>query len=118
MRFHRWTVDTYAVQHPGKPEPRTIQSVHVHLLALYLLIERKADPDFATAAMGKVLEKKKSDFRWLSPPENLGSVTVVQVHAAKTPEEHGFFVQKWAESIWLAWREHHPEIKRLAEACL
>src|SRR5689334_17173258 len=30
---HRLSVDTYAVQHPGVPERRSIQSVAVHLMA-------------------------------------------------------------------------------------
>jgi hypothetical protein len=31
---HRLTVDSYAVQHPGRSSPQTIQSVCVHLLSL------------------------------------------------------------------------------------
>jgi hypothetical protein len=29
---HRFTVDTYAVQHPGVPNRKSIQSVNVHLV--------------------------------------------------------------------------------------
>jgi hypothetical protein len=37
---HRLTVDTYAVQHPGRPTPQTIQSVTVHLISLSCVLER------------------------------------------------------------------------------
>ena len=32
---HQLTVDAYAVQHPGQPERRSIQSVNSHLISLY-----------------------------------------------------------------------------------
>ncbi len=35
MKFHRWTVDAYAAQHPGQPDPRATSSVYIHLMALY-----------------------------------------------------------------------------------
>ena len=37
---HRLTVDAYSVQHPGTPSRRSIQSVAVHLVSLYLVLER------------------------------------------------------------------------------
>ena len=36
--IHRLSVDTYAVQHPGVPERRSIQSVAVHLMCLCLVL--------------------------------------------------------------------------------
>jgi len=49
---HRLTVDAYAVQHPGTPSRRSIQSVAVHLISLYLMFERGLDAQKATAAIG------------------------------------------------------------------
>lgn len=114
MKFHRWTVDAYAAQHPGIPEPRTIQSINVHLLALYLLVEKKSDPQFATIAMGKIIENQKRSFKWLTPPANLGAITVVQVAAANSVEEHGKLVMAWAHDVWAAWHEYHSIIKSVA----
>ena len=37
---HGLTVDAYAAQHPGTPSRQAIQSVAVHLIALYLVLER------------------------------------------------------------------------------
>jgi len=39
---HQLTVDTYAVQHPGVAERRSIQSVALHLITLSLMVERGA----------------------------------------------------------------------------
>ena len=36
---HRLTVDAYAVQHPGNPNPQAIQSVTIHLVGLYLVLQ-------------------------------------------------------------------------------
>ncbi|HLF87607.1 MAG TPA: DUF5946 family protein [Anaerolineales bacterium] len=33
-------VDAYAAQHPGTPSPQSIQSVAVHLIALYGVLEK------------------------------------------------------------------------------
>jgi hypothetical protein len=35
---HQVTVDTYAVQHPGRPERRSVQSVGLHLMTLCLFL--------------------------------------------------------------------------------
>jgi hypothetical protein len=37
--IHRLKVDGYAVQHPGKPVRQAIQSVAVHLISLYYVLE-------------------------------------------------------------------------------
>jgi hypothetical protein len=114
MKFHRWTVDAYAAQHPGQPEPRTIQSINVHLLALYLLIEKAEEPARVTAAMGRLIEREKPKFQWLTPPARLGEITVADIAAAKTAEEHGRLVQAWAVDVWRVWKPHHALIRSLA----
>lgn len=42
--FNGLLTDAYMVQHPGVPSPQAIQSVAVHLLALYGVLERGVDP--------------------------------------------------------------------------
>ncbi len=118
MKFHRWTVDAYAAQHPGKPEPRTIQSVYMHLLALFLQIERQADPSFVGKVMQRVAETKKGKLHWLTPPKDLGNITVVQVAPAASPEEHSEKVKAWGLCVWEAWQEHHAPIQALAREYL
>lgn len=114
MKYHRWTVDAYAAQHPGVPDPRAIQSVHVHLLALYLLIERKAEPRFISRVMGQAAQTQKGKLSWLTPPSDLGKITVVDILGADSPEEHGKRAEAWGRCVWEAWREHHAAARGLA----
>jgi hypothetical protein len=39
--------DAYAAQHPGTPSPQAIQSVAVHLLALYAVLEKGVASEMA-----------------------------------------------------------------------
>jgi hypothetical protein len=114
MAIHRSTVDTYAAQHPGKPESRTIQSINVHLVGLYLTLERALDPDFVRRIIGR-LTQRKGELSWLEPPENLGAITVADVMKAVTPEEHREMVLAWARAVWTAWSPYHAEIMQLAD---
>ena len=107
---HRLTVDSYAVQHPGRRSPQTIQSVCVHLLSLCLVLERGADPEYATRAMPGMV-RQKDRFVWLTPPRSLGRITVLDVAAASTVAEHAQKVRAWAESAWAAWAPHHEIVR-------
>jgi hypothetical protein len=118
QNVHRLTVDAYAVQHPGKPERRSIQSINVHLVALYLMLEKRMTPTQVTQAMGRLIEECAESFEWLEPPAELGKVKVTSVWLAETPEEHARTVQVWARSCWDAWSAHHPRIAALAERVL
>ncbi len=48
MTFHQLVVDTYAAQHPDGAEPRAVQSVAIHLMTLYLFVERDVNPALGT----------------------------------------------------------------------
>lgn len=115
MAFHRFAVDSYAAQHPGKPDPRAAQSVQIHLMALFLLLERNADQDFVARALGRVVEKRRHQFNWFEPPSSLGEITVARVLLAEDPEDHGRKVREWARSVWNAWTPYHAEIQALAD---
>jgi hypothetical protein len=114
MKVHRLTVDAYAAQHPGRNEPRAAQSVNVHLMALYLILEKHMPFDFVTKALGKVVEKKKHNFTWLVPPSSLGAMTILDVAAANTPDQHAQLVWDWATSVWKAWEPRRKTIEELA----
>jgi hypothetical protein len=106
---HRLTVDAYAVQHPGRPSPQSIQSVALHLMSLCLVLERGVGPDRATAFLQSAA-KDKGHFVWLTPPESRGSVTIKNVHGASNGAEHGKLVRAWADSVWTSWADHHPKV--------
>ncbi|GAC1645325.1 MAG: hypothetical protein NVS9B15_02860 [Acidobacteriaceae bacterium] len=107
---HQLTVDAYAVQHPGRPSPQSVQSVALHLFSLYLILERGYEMRMATSAI-QAASKNKRRFTWLAPPKHRGAVTVADIRGLEGAVAHNAGVRKWAESAWLAWAEHHQMVK-------
>jgi Family of unknown function (DUF5946) len=107
---HRLGVDAYAVQHPGRPSPQSIQSVAGHLVRLCLFLKHGLNDSRANAAI-LAATRTKSKFVWLTPPANRGEITVADVHGAATAENHARLVRAWAESAWSAWKPHHAQIE-------
>lgn len=95
-RVHQLMVDAFAVQHPGAPDRRSVQSVGIHLMTLCLVLERGANPQ-----EGPRLHKhmvKRPVFHWLEPPPRRGDITVNDVHAAVDAAGHIEAVEAWASS--------------------
>lgn len=111
--IHRLTVDSYAVQHPGKPSRQSIQSVGVHLIRLCLFLEHGLDPARANEAM-LAAAKHKSGYHWLEPPAALGKITIGDIDQATSTNEHKARVKCWAEQMWEVWSLHHDVIRRWA----
>jgi Family of unknown function (DUF5946) len=108
--LQRFTADTYAVQHPGRPSRVAIESVCGHLMSLCVVLERHAPYRYAdqvllAAAQGRV------PLCWLTPPRSLGEITVDDVRAAASAEEHRTRVHEWAQSAWSAWAAHHDTVR-------
>ncbi len=112
---HRMTLDSYALQHPGKPNRKSIQSLAIHLTSLYYLLERGLDAEQATDAMRHLLSTHL-DLHWLEPPQEFGPLTVLDVHEAGDLAGHSRAVLKWAESVWTAWAQHHQTVAGWASA--
>lgn len=104
---HKFTVDAYAVQHPGHPSPQTIQSVAGHLIRLCLMLERNLAIERANDAIKATVERQ---YVWLTPPATMGPVTVADVRKAADPIAHGRQVRTWAECAWNAWSAHRDTI--------
>ncbi|HLJ30453.1 MAG TPA: DUF5946 family protein [Candidatus Angelobacter sp.] len=113
-RLHRLTVDSYSVQHPGRPSPQTIQSAAGHLVGLYMVLERGRSAEEATGAIG-ALTQRKGRYQWLTPPGSMGAVTVADVQTTASVEAHLACVQKWADSAWQAWTAHHDTVRMWAD---
>jgi hypothetical protein len=109
-RLHRLTVDAYAVQHPGAPRHRSGWSLGLHLMGLCLLLERGASALQATKLLAQMLERPHS-FRSLEPPVPNGAITVSDVLAARSPDEHARLVEQWATRVWDAWAPHHAAVR-------
>ncbi len=99
---HRLTVDTYAVHHPGQPGKQSIQSVNVHLISLYLILEQGINGATATKRLGEILLKEPK-FEWLEPPATNGLITVVDILKANNQKEHEKKIREWAEDVWSCW---------------
>jgi hypothetical protein len=112
---HRLTVDSYAVQHPGVPSRRSIQSVGVHLVRLCLFLEQNLAPEQANNAM-LAAAKHKSKYHWLTPPSDLGALTVADVEVAGSVEAHMSTVRNWASQMWQVWSPHHSTVRSWANS--
>lgn len=98
------SVDTYAVQHPGVEERRSIQSVAVHLISLCALLERDASPSAAPNLIRRALAKPRG-WRWLPIGQPIGTITVAHV-----VEGHSD-APAWATDVWHAWSGFHDEVR-------
>lgn len=117
MSRHQLTVDAYAVQHPGDRSPAATRSVHLHLTSLCAVFERGMQPIEARRLL-KRLAEGGFDPEWLEPPEELGEITVADVHATEEVKPHLAAVDRWARSAWEAWSGHHEPILRKVDRLL
>jgi hypothetical protein len=110
-RLHRLTVDAYSLQHPAE-YMRSGKSYVAHLTGMCAAMEMED----ATAVNGTVQQ-------WLNgtrsverldepPPGERGSLTVLHVHTASTPDQHLTRVQEWARSTWDAWENYHDRARQ------
>ena len=107
---HRLAVDAYALQHPGVDGPQARNSVGIHLTRLALIVGRGWSLERANGAMAQITGKKFG-FPWLTPPVRGAAVTVLDVLAAETAEEHMELVEAWARAVWMTWTVHHETVK-------
>jgi hypothetical protein len=114
---HRLTVDAYAVQHPGRREPRSMKSVGAHLTGLHLVLERGLDGPAATALKNDVLATEPS-FPWLNPPGPGSALTIREVLLSQSGIRHCDAVEIWARSVWSAWELHHDAVAGWVEEAL
>jgi hypothetical protein len=111
--IHRLTLDTYGAQHPGARSPKAVQSMAVHLIAMYLALEHEVASKRIPAEIGRVVVDLTA-FHWLEPPSLEGQRTVADVAGARNLREHQARVKWWARSVWEAWSDHHETIRRWA----
>jgi hypothetical protein len=93
--------------------------VWVHLVGLCLVLERRFPVDAAVRAIARLASQgfdHGQEFPWLEPPAARGLVTVIDIATAADVDGHVRAMQRWADSAWGAWKEHHPAIRRRADA--
>jgi hypothetical protein len=117
LDIHPLTVDAYAVQHPGQPSRKSIQSVALHLVRLCLVTEQGlADEAFKRAMLAAV--SRKSEYCWLQPPSSLGELTIGDIEARADVRQHIAVVRRWAAQMWQVWAPHHETVRGWAAEAL
>ena len=115
--LRRLVIDTYMVQHPGVPERRAIQSVGVHLVALYLVLERGLPPDDVSATLQRVLARPPA-WRWLDPPVPNGTLAMGDLAAAVSLPAPALreAIEGYVRGVWGSWAAHHDVVVGWAAA--
>lgn len=108
----RLALDTYALQHPGTPQMRSVQSVAVHAMGLCVLLERGAEERRITPVLGRRPTRRAPALHWLEPPRPNGTLTVRSALDADEAESYATAVETWAADVWAAWEPHHQTIRR------
>ncbi len=108
---HQLTVDAYAAQHP---QSQPAKSLVGHLVSLYTTVECSADQREGRDTLKRFVESRKS-FPELTPPSDLGPLTIADVLASDSPDLHRETVRRWALQVWRAWQNEHPTIIALAK---
>ena len=107
--LRRLAIDAYMVQHPGVPERRAIQSVGLHLVGLWLCLERSLPPEDLSTALQRVMQHPPA-WRWLDPPEPNGTTTIGDVIAARAAGREAPAVDAFVRGVWDAWATHHDAV--------
>ena len=110
--------DAYAVQHPGVPERRAVQSVCVHLIALCATLERDWPADRAVQLRRWALARPPVAWRWLDPELPVGTLTIAFVADADDAADRARRLRAWAEDVWRSYEAHHTDIRRWVDALL
>ena len=113
---HQYTVDAYAAQHVGKKEDkRALNSVNIHLAALFAIFEKGIPLEKTPQFRGKFSQhyKGKDLLEWLEPPETMGELTIFDLWENKDPNLHFEIAQEWAMSVWRAWEHQHKRIEQI-----
>ena len=117
-KAHHYTVDSYAVQHPGKvTNQKAVNSVGIHLVSLYFLFEKKYD--ITKSAQVKMefaqFNKENNVIQPIERPEEFKGLTVFDIWDNEAPDKHFELCKKWAEDSWDSWDNHHETIEKWAD---
>ena len=120
-RAHHFTVDAFAIQHPGnQSDIRAVNSVNIHLASLYMIFERGLNVSEAAVFKNNYAQHHKGNdiFEWLHPPESSSELTIFDIWNNEKPELHAGLSEKWARSVWHQWAPHHKHVEQLVNRFL
>lgn len=114
MPFHQLTVDAYAASHPGLPgstakDPRSIQSVAIHLMTLCLFVEHDTDPVHGPKLHRLMVERPA--FTQLAAPDFAERLNVSDMTLGASDELAREQAWAWARDVWDAHRANHDTVR-------
>jgi len=112
--LRRLVTDAYMVQHPGVPERRSMQSVGVHLVGLYLVLERGLPPADLSSALQRLLARPPA-WHWLTPPEPNGNLTMTSLEAAEPGRVLDAAIDAYVRGVWAAWAPFRDQVAAWAQ---
>jgi len=115
---HRLIVDAYMSQHATFATPAARRSVVVHLVGLYLVLERGMKGPVVGRTLGQVFPDKRRAPPSLAPTPTHGALTVASLLEAVSAEDHDRRGRAWAQSVWTLWAREHARIRALATEAL
>lgn len=103
-------VDAYAAQHPGRENPQAIQSVAVHLLTLYGVLERGVAPERVHWIRRRAVRvgkggRKHERYGWLTPPDLTGRITIGDIVGLATPQARAERVAEYVADVLDVWMQ-------------
>ena len=109
MPLNGLILDGYCVQHHGTESPAAIQSVAVHLLAMYGVLRRAVPPERAQWIRERAVRPMKihrhKRWHWLEPLDQSSLLTVCDIVDPTDPAERARVAQDYVTEVaelWLA----------------
>ncbi len=120
-KAHHYTVDAYAIQHPGETSnQQAVNSVGVHLVSLYCLFEKDYGLDRSAKIKTEFAQfnKAKKIIHPIQRPQEFKGFTVFDIWDNEDPGAHFDLCKRWAADAWGSWRKHHETVEKWAGAFL
>jgi hypothetical protein len=102
----RLVVDTYALQHPDR-YCKSATSLAAHLTGVCIAIEHRAREELLNDAVQRWLSRRPELAR-PDVPANRGPLTVADVVAAVSVNDHRAVVERWARGTWTGYLDLQP----------
>lgn len=116
-KAHHYTVDSYAVQHPGEiSNQKAVNSVGIHLVSLYCLCEKKYGIEKSAQIKMEFAQfnKEKKVIQPMEHPEIFKGRTIFDIWDNENPNEHFDLCKQWALDTWESWSNQHENIEEWA----
>src|ERR1044072_6038047 len=108
-QVHHLTVDSYAVQRAGGPNPD--KSLDFRRCGLYLSLEKNIRSPYVPPLLQRLVAAVEV-WPHYEPPTETAAITVFDVAFCDSVEDHICVVREWAQAVWGSWSAYHSEVAR------